>query len=184
MAKTKELAKEREYVVNLRREIMKVPKHKRTPKAVKAMKQFVAKHMRISDRDVKKVKLDKWLNQELWFRGIKNPPTKLKIKVKRDADNVLVSLLELPEKWKFAKEREEKNKKEAEKIKEHKKKEKEEIKREEIKEEKKDGKEEEEKKEAVVEAGLKQAEVQQKQLKHTQVDKQEKTKPRRMALQK
>ena len=63
MAKTKQIPVEREYIINLRREIMKVPRYKRTPKALKAIKEFIAKHMRVAERDIKKVKIDKWLNR-------------------------------------------------------------------------------------------------------------------------
>lgn len=115
--KIKQKPTEREYIINLRSEIAKVPNYKRTPKAVKALKQFIARHMRIPDRDTKKVKIDKWLNRELWFRGIKNPPTKLKVKAKYQNENVIVELSELPEKLKFEKLREEKSKQISKKIK-------------------------------------------------------------------
>ena len=106
---------EREYTIPLRREFMKVKRHKRTPKAVKAVKQFIAKHMKIEDRDLKKVKVDKWLNNELWFRGIKNPPNKIKVKVIKEGDIVKVSLVNIPEKIKYIIERENRDKKEQEK---------------------------------------------------------------------
>ncbi|MEM3122162.1 MAG: 50S ribosomal protein L31e [Candidatus Pacearchaeota archaeon] len=116
MAK-KTISNEKEYVISLRREILKVPKYKRTPKAIKAIKQFIARHMRIPERDLKKVKIDRFLNEELWFRGIKNPITKIKVKAKRDGEFIRVELLELPEKLKYKKTREEKVKKSAEEIK-------------------------------------------------------------------
>ena len=180
MAKTKQTPVEREYIINLRREIMKAPKYKRTPKAVKAVKQFIAKHMRIPERDVKKVKIDKWLNQELWFRGIQNPPTKIKVKAKKQGENVIVSLAEIPEILKFKIAREEKSSKEAEKIKKDKKEKaeaekKQEAKKtvesekkdaEEKKDEEKDKKQEVEKAEAIKEAGEKTFEAQAKQMKH------------------
>ena len=196
MAKTKQIPVEREYIINLRREIMKVPRYKRTPKALKAIKEFIAKHMRVAERDIKKVKIDKWLNQELWFRGIKNPPTKIKIKAKKQGDNIYVSLSEIPEKLKFQIAREEKSKKEAEKIKKEKKEleetekkekeliEKEKQDKEEKKDEEKDKKEEIEKEEAVKEAEEKIFESQAKQMKHAQFQKEKKFQPRRMALQK
>jgi len=203
MAKTKQMASEREYVINLRREILKVPRYRRTPKAVKAVKQFVAKHMRIPERDLNKVKLDKWLNQELWFRGIQNPITKIKVNVKREGDNVLVSLVELPDKLRFKKEREEKAKQKAEKANKEKKiKEEAEKPKEENKplgkvsktenehsktEEKTDSevKEEKEKEVAVAETREKQAEMKAKEQKHMDRIKPAKTERiQRKALQK
>lgn len=186
MAKQKLQANEREYIINLRREILKVPRHKRTPKAIKAIKQFIAKHMRIPDRDLKKVKIDKYLNQELWFRGIKNPITKVKVKVKRDGDLIRVELVDLPEKVKFELAREKKKIDKETKVKKTKEK-KAEKKKEEIKEPsetKEEKAEEKEKSESVKETKEKLAEASAKEAKHTQVSKQPKTQPHRKALKK
>ena len=114
MAK-KEIPVEREYIIPLREKISTVPRYRRTPKAIKVIKEFIAKHMRVVDRDLNKVKIDKWLNQEVWFRGIQNPPDKIKVKAKRDGENVIVTLVDLPDKIKFAKVREDKQKSEADK---------------------------------------------------------------------
>jgi large subunit ribosomal protein L31e len=180
MAKAKTRANEREYIINLRRETLKVPRYKRTPKAIKAIKQFIAKHMRIPDRDLNKVKLDKYLNQEMWFRGIENPLRKVKVKVKRDGDNVLVELAELPDKIKFQKLREEKLRESSEKVKSEKKQIEKPI--EETTEEKK---ERSEKIESVKEAEEKQADKMAKEQKHVQKVKPAKTERiQRKALQK
>ena len=192
MAKTKQLAQEREYIINLRREIHKVPRHKRTPKAIKAIKQFIAKHMRILNRDVSKIKLDKWLNQELWFRGIRNPPTKIKVRVKRDGEFIKVELIDLPDKVKFQLAREEKAKKAAEKSKKEKAAESANQKPKEDKptetrnkDDTKDSKKEEkEKAEAGKESAAKQAQESAKQQKHAQISKQPKSQPQRKALKK
>jgi large subunit ribosomal protein L31e len=176
MAKAKTIANEREYIIPLRREILKVPKHKRTPKAVKAIKQFLAKHMRIPDRDVSKIKLDYYLNEELWHRGIKNPPTKIKVHVKRDGEFIRVSLVDLHEKINFRIANIEKKKKATEKTK----------KKEEKKPEKKDEekKTEQEKKESSSEVKAAQAKSQAKEQKHVQSGKEQKTQPQRKALKK
>jgi len=99
---------ERKYIIPLRKEWMKVPKYKRTSKGVKSIKEFVAKHMKVEDRDTKKVKLDVYLNNELWFRGCKNPPSKIKVVAKKTGGLVKVELLETPEIIKFLKKRQEK----------------------------------------------------------------------------
>src|SRR3989344_3229155 len=111
MTKQKSIVNEREFIVPLRRQIMKVQRHKRTPKAIKALKQFIAKHMKVPNRDLNKIKLDGFLNEELWYRGIKNPPTKIKVNAKRDGEYIKVTLVNLPEKTKFKLIREEKKKK-------------------------------------------------------------------------
>lgn len=184
MAKEKQEKIEREYIIPLRREIMKVPKYKRAPKAVKAVKKFIAKHMKIPERDDSKVKIDKYLNQELWFRGIKNPPAKIKVKVKKEGEIFRVELAEIPEKIKFAIAKQEKLKKQAEKTKKEKKHEEKEEKEEKTEEEKK---EEVEKTKAAEEAEKEFTHTKAKEQKHTQhilTEKQQKTQPKRMVLQK
>ena len=107
---------EREYTIPLRKEWGKVPRYKRANKAVKAVKEFLARHMKVSDRNLKNVKIDKYLNEELWFRGIRKPPAKIKVKATKEGDIVKVELSELPEKLKFKKLREEKKEQKAEEL--------------------------------------------------------------------
>ncbi|HLC53286.1 MAG TPA: 50S ribosomal protein L31e [Candidatus Nanoarchaeia archaeon] len=99
MADTKTL--EREYVIPLRRHWLHVPHYERTGKAIKAIKIFIAKHMKVEDRNVNNVKLDVYLNNDLWFKGRANPPSKVKVKAKKDKDIVLVTFVETPEHVKF-----------------------------------------------------------------------------------
>ncbi|MCW1301326.1 MAG: 50S ribosomal protein L31e [Candidatus Nanoarchaeia archaeon] len=81
------------YTVNLRREILKVARWKRTKKAVSALRNFVARHMKV---DVDRVKISEKLNRFIWSRGGKNPITKFKITVDKDeAGNVKVDLYEV-----------------------------------------------------------------------------------------
>lgn len=94
---------EREYVIPLRKEWRRVANYRRAGRAAKFIKQFIAKHMKVPERDVSKVKLDTWLNQEIWFRGRKKPPAKLKVKAIKEGDIVRVELAELPEFVKFEK---------------------------------------------------------------------------------
>jgi len=102
------VANEREYTIPLRCEWKKVPRYKRANKAIKAIKEFLVRHMKIRDRELKKVKVDKYLNEAVWFRGIKKPPQKIKVKVVKEGDIVRAELSEMPTKLKFKKLREEK----------------------------------------------------------------------------
>lgn len=104
MAETKKENKlEREYVIPLRRAWINVPAYERTGKAIKAIKKFVAKHMKVVDRNVKNVKLDVYLNNELWFRGRANPPSRVKVKVIKEGDIVQVKFAETPQHVNFLK---------------------------------------------------------------------------------
>lgn len=98
---------EREYTIPLREKVMKVPGYKRAKKAIRTIREFLVKHMRVRDRDLNKIKVDKFLNQEIWRRGIKNPPHKIKVKVTKEGEIVKVESYELSEKLKFQKQREE-----------------------------------------------------------------------------
>jgi large subunit ribosomal protein L31e len=124
MAEKKESTKiEREYTIPLREKGRSVVKYKKTPKAVKTVKEFVAKHMKVENRDLNKVKLDKYLNEALWSRGIKNPIHKIKVKVVKEGEIVRVYAIELPTNLHHKKKREDKKSQEQKKIGEKKKKE-------------------------------------------------------------
>lgn len=160
---------EREYIVPLRKEWLKVPKYKRANKAVKALKQFIARHMKVYDRDLRKVKIDMILNNEIRFRGMKKPPARIRVKAKKFDDGIVkVELVEIPVHVKFAKLREEKKKAKLEKKTKTKEAEKEvkEVKPEEAKKE-----EAEEKKQAAKEESLAKAKQQAKEIKHVAKDK-------------
>lgn len=112
MAEKKEKT-EQEYVIPLRGKFRHVARYKKTPKAVKTIKEFLARHMKIYDRDLNKIKLSKEVNEFLWARGIKNPPHKVKVKAVKKGEIVNVELVDIPNKIKFKKLREEKVEKEA-----------------------------------------------------------------------
>ena len=87
---------ERVYNVPLRREYQKAPNWRRTPKAVRALRQFISKHMK-SDQ----VLIGRYVNLHLWKNGIKNPPHHIKVNaIKDEKGAVKVELVELPGKAK------------------------------------------------------------------------------------
>lgn len=168
MAEKKEIKiekTEREYVIPLREKCRPVPRYKKTNKAVKTIKEFLAKHMTIRDRDLNKIKLDVYLNEFLWHRGIKHPPHKVKIKAIKEGDIVKVELADMPKKLELKKARAEKlEKKASESMDKKKKSPKTEEKPEEKTEE--DKKTESEKKASVAEAGKELEKAAAKQVKH------------------
>lgn len=99
---TRKIIIEREYIVPLRREFLNVPRYKRANKAVKALKEFLARHMKIYDRDLRKIKVDILLNNEIRFRGMKKPPAKIKVNaIKYDDGTVEVKLVNIPKHIEF-----------------------------------------------------------------------------------
>lgn len=186
---------EREYVIPLRDKWKRVPRYKKANKAIKAIKEFLVRHMKIRDRDLNKVKIDKYLNEEIWFRGIKKPPARIKVKAIKEGDIVKVELAEMHEKLKFKKLREEKREQKAMEILESKKKTLDKLKEQTQKTEEKseeEAKESEEKKEeakekkaAVVEAGQKMEKDISKKTKHeTKIKAKEPKRQQRKALAK
>jgi|SRR3989344_2353056 len=157
---------ERKYIVPLRRGWLKVPKYKRANKAVKTLKEFIARHMKVYDRDLRKAKIDVILNNELRFRGMKKPLNKVKVIAKKfDNGIVRVELVDVPKHIKFAVLREEK------KLLKLEKKSKPEEKKEEKEEKPVETQEAKEKKEASKEESLMQAKQQGKELRHIAKDK-------------
>ena len=107
---------EREYIVPLRRQWLKVAEFKRANRAVKELKRFLAKHMKVYDRDLRKIKIDNDLNNEMRFRGMRKPPAKIRVFAKKFDDGIVrVSLVDVPAHVKYARLRNEKIKKEIEK---------------------------------------------------------------------
>ena len=92
---------EREYTIPLRRFWVNVPKYRRSARAINAIKTFIAKHMKVTERDVNNVKLDVYLNNEIWYRGTDNPPSKVKVKAVKEGEIVKVTLSEVPAYVKF-----------------------------------------------------------------------------------
>lgn len=81
------MAIERTYIIPLRREWLKVPKYKRARKTIRALRAFLARHMK--QEDLLMIKLGAKLNDAVWARGIQNPPHKLKVTVIKDDDGTV-----------------------------------------------------------------------------------------------
>jgi large subunit ribosomal protein L31e len=102
---------EREYVIPLRRGTETVPRYKKARKAIKVIREFLAKHMKTEDRNPRLVKINIHLNNEIWFRGIKHIPSKIKVRAKKLASGeIIAELAEIPEIVQFRMNREKKKK--------------------------------------------------------------------------
>ncbi len=100
---------ERVYNIPLRKVYQKAPPHKRAKKAISAIFEFAARHMKSDD-----VKIGKFLNLKVWERGIRNPPHHVKVNCIKDEKGVVtVELFDAP---KEVKKTDDKKKKAAKKI--------------------------------------------------------------------
>ena len=80
-----------EYIIPLRKEVMKVPKYDRTKKSVIAVREFLIKHTKS-----KNVLLGKELNKKLQEHGRKNVPPRIHVKVIKDEDKYKAELIGFP----------------------------------------------------------------------------------------
>lgn len=110
---TKKPVLERTYNVPLRKQYMRAPNWNRTPRAVRALKAFIVKHMK-SDNVI----IGVHANRLLWKNGVKNPPHHIKVTAIKDAEGRVVAELvgakdkaEGPQKKKAAKLKEKEAKK-------------------------------------------------------------------------
>ncbi len=80
---------EQVYTIPLR-EVKKRPRSKRAPKAIRYIRKYLEKHTK-SD----KIILDNSVNEKVWEKGIKNIPSKIKVKAETlEEDIIMVTLAE------------------------------------------------------------------------------------------
>lgn len=73
------------------RAVHRVPRTQRASRAVKAIREYVARHMKTTER----IFIDDPVNRLLWSRGIERPPNRIRVKVIKFEDGrVEVSLPE------------------------------------------------------------------------------------------
>lgn len=96
-----EFVEEKVYIIPLQRAWI-MPPNKRAPKAIRLIKAFVKKHMKVGEKAVKeegeeeeggRIIISNEVNRKVWSKGIEKPPRKLKIRAARDEEgNVTVFL--------------------------------------------------------------------------------------------
>ena len=83
------MAEEKIYTVPLRREFLKVARYNRSKKAMKALKEFLKKHLK------EDVKIGKYLNERIG-KSRKNPPGKIKIRLEGEKGKYKAELINAP----------------------------------------------------------------------------------------
>ena len=89
-----EIIEERVYTVSFSKPIYgnSYTRRKRTPRAVRYLRNFVKKHFKLDDEGT--VIIDPAVNHEMWKRGIERPPRRIKVRcVKSEEDVVEVFLV-------------------------------------------------------------------------------------------
>ena len=83
------------YVIPLRKDLVRVSRHRRAKRAVSLVRDFVGRHAKVSE-----VKVGQGLNEFLWSNGLRNPPGKVSVTVWVEDDVAKVELEGLA--WKDA----------------------------------------------------------------------------------
>lgn len=83
---TTTMALERTYTVPLRSAFLRAPNYCRTPRAIRALREFLAHHMKTSPENVR---IGVHLNNYVWSRGIRNPPHKVRLTASKDDSGIV-----------------------------------------------------------------------------------------------
>ncbi|MGA9141491.1 MAG: 50S ribosomal protein L31e [Methanocella sp.] len=83
-------ATEQIYTIPLR-ECKEYPMWKRSNKAIKVIRAYLSKHMKVEED---KIKISAAVNETVWERGIQKPPNKIRVKAVRSEDGVTAELVE------------------------------------------------------------------------------------------
>jgi len=92
-----EIVEENFYTIPLRRAWISQRK-KRAPKAVRIIKSFVKKHMKIrteaeGEEEAEILVISNEVNEKIWSRGIEKPPRKIRVRAVKDKEGVITVLL-------------------------------------------------------------------------------------------
>ena len=82
-----DIVEERIYTIPLKK-AWSSPKRRRTPRALRVLKDFIHKHMK---PEVLLISTE--VNEFLWCKGIEGSPRRIRIKAVRDTDNVVTVYL-------------------------------------------------------------------------------------------
>jgi len=100
-AEEEEIVEERIYTIPLGKAWI-APPNRRTPRAMRMIRSFVTKHMKLEVRgkeeeeeEPKRLIVSNEVNERVWSRGIEKPPRKIRVRVAKDKEgNVTVYLAE------------------------------------------------------------------------------------------
>ena len=80
------IVEERVYTIPLGRAWIG-PRNKRTPRAVRLLRSFILRHMKIDEEE--SLKISDEVNRHLWRRGIQKPPRKIRVRAVKDTEGIV-----------------------------------------------------------------------------------------------
>jgi large subunit ribosomal protein L31e len=93
-----EIVEERIYTIPLRRAWI-APRKKRTPRAMRLIRGFVQRHMKVEpevkgeEEEEGRLVISNEVNERLWRRGIEKPPRNIRIRAVKDKEGVVTLYL-------------------------------------------------------------------------------------------
>lgn len=75
---------ERIYTIPFYPKLNSIPRTKRAPRALRIVREFVARHMKSDD-----ILIDTEVNEFVWSRGIQKPPRKISVRVRKADDDIV-----------------------------------------------------------------------------------------------
>lgn len=77
---------ERVYSIRLRHKMKRYPRWLRAKKAVKYVRKFLSRHMKV---DPENIKIDTAINEKIWERGAEKPPVRIKVRAVKFDDGIV-----------------------------------------------------------------------------------------------
>jgi len=92
-----EIVEEKFYTIPLGRAWIS-PRKKRAPKAMRIIKGFIKKHMKLrteveGEEEAEILVISNEVNEKIWSRGIEKPPRKIRVRAVKDKEGVITVLL-------------------------------------------------------------------------------------------
>ena len=84
MSTSAEESVSRIYTINFGKALL-TPRYRRTDRVVNMIREFARKHMKTDE-----VKLDQELNRHVWKKGKANPPRRLRVRMMKDEDGIVI----------------------------------------------------------------------------------------------
>ncbi|MCY3411424.1 MAG: 50S ribosomal protein L31e [Candidatus Heimdallarchaeota archaeon] len=75
---------ERVYTIPFYPKLNSIPRNKRAPRAMRLIKEFIARHVKSDD-----IIISEEVNEKIWERGIQKPPRKITVRVVKSDDDVV-----------------------------------------------------------------------------------------------
>lgn len=94
-----EIVEERIYTIPLRR-VWIAPRKKRAPRAVRMVKSFIQRHMKVEtgpkeaeEEEEERLVISNEVNERLWSRGIEKPPRNIRVRAVKDKEGTVTVYL-------------------------------------------------------------------------------------------